>query len=476
MKKMTMLALALALVMLLTGCAQDEAAKLNRSVVRVGNVSYSYGELLDVEASTRDYYDQMAQMYMMYGLEAPVYTDEEIRDEAVNTLALQAVVLDKAEQMGLNKLTDGEKAEISARTTATMAEYREAAAEMLTFPEGATEAERSAMIDQMLADSGVTRAKIYRVELDSYIMEKTQTWAVADVKVTEEEFLAAFEEQLAADRNSAQTDPFSYGMTLLNGSEPLYAPAGYREVEWLMIDYTDADLEALNAIDGAIYDAQSETDACEEQVIALLGEDADVDALVAQVTVTLAEVTDPANISVQETTTAFESEMSEEAAAAVVALASARAIEAAYEDQLALATDAAEAAIAPEAEEAVQRLKNGEEWDRVREHYNDDPQLYYGSPVVCADFPYAPEAFVEAAMAMQAPGYSEPIFVEGYGCFIIYYVADVAEGAVDPESVRENMMADMLAQKQEESFNSTLGLWVEAAQPRMIINYTLLEQ
>ena len=56
MKKYAILALLLALVLLLTGCAQDEARLLERTVVRVGNVGYTYGELLDVESSTRDYY------------------------------------------------------------------------------------------------------------------------------------------------------------------------------------------------------------------------------------------------------------------------------------------------------------------------------------------------------------------------------------------------------------------------------------
>ena len=477
MKKCGLLALLLALALLLTGCAQDEAKKLETNVIRVGNVAYTYGELLDMESSTRAYYDEMAQLYALYGIEAPVYTDEDIRNEALNTLAMQAVVLDKANQMGLDVLTASEKAEVSARTDASMAEYRASAEAMLTLPEDATEAEKNAAVDQLLAESGITRASVYKAECQAFIIEKTEAWAVSGVTVSEEEFTVAFNEQVETDKASMADDPTYYGLTILNGQEPLYAPAGYREVEWILLDYTDEDMAVLSAIDSALYAAQTDMENSEAKVKELLGEDADLDALTAQVSVTLNDVTDPAEITVKEATAAFDTELSAEAADAVIALAKARALETAYEDQLALANDAANAALAPEAEEVLRRLTNGEEWSRVQEHYNDDVDMYYGSPVVCADFGYVPEAYVEAAMKLQAPGeWSEAVYVDGYGCFIIRYVGDVAEGPVDPATVRESMTAELLSTKQEESFSSTLDIWWEAASKTMVVNYTLLEQ
>ena len=86
MKKVAWLCLLLALALLLTGCAKDESKELEKSAVRVGNVVYTYGDLLDVEASTRSYYEQMAQLYAMYGMEAQMPTDAQLREEALNTL------------------------------------------------------------------------------------------------------------------------------------------------------------------------------------------------------------------------------------------------------------------------------------------------------------------------------------------------------------------------------------------------------
>ena len=277
MKKVAWLCLLLALALLLTGCAKDESKELEKSAVRVGNVVYTYGDLLDVEASTRSYYEQMAQLYAMYGMEAQMPTDAQLREEALNTLLWQAVVLDKADQMKLSTLTGAEQAEVSARTDAAMADYRAQALELLALPEDTAEADKSAAVDAFLA-------------------------------------------------------------------------------------------------------------------------------------------------------------------------------------------------------EILRRLENGEEWARVREHYNDDTSLLYGSPVVCQGFPYAPEGYVAKAMELAASGASDAVYVEGYGCFVIRYMADVPQGPVAQDAVREHIMEELLTSKQQQSFSSTVNIWSDAAASRMIINYNLLGQ
>lgn len=475
MKKTGLLALLLVLMLLLGSCAQDESRLLERGVVRVGNVIYTYGDLLEMEASTRDYYDQLNMIYMMYGMEPQTVTEEQIRTEAANTLIIQAVVLNKADKMGLSTLTDAEKIEVSARTDAAMAEYRASIAATLELPEDMGEAERNAAIDAAMAEAGITREKVYRAQWESFVIEKTRGWAVSGVKVTEEEFHAAYSERVEADKAEVLQSAGSYGLMVLNGESPLYAPAGYREVDWLYVEYAEADAALLGRIQTALYAAQDEADACEETVRSLLGEDADLDALTSQVTVTLGTVSDPASITVVETVAAFDPPMSNEATAAVMNLARARALENAYQEQLTLATQAANAAIAPEVEEILARLRNGEEWARVKAYYNDDTDMYCGSPVVCADFPYVPAEYVGAAMALTAPGqWTQGVYEDGYGCFVILYVGDVPEGAADPETVRAAITEELLTTKQEESFSSTLDIWIEQASSTMIINYELL--
>lgn len=475
MKRLALLALALVLALGLSGCAQDESKLMQSVAIRVGDVVYTYEDVLEAEEANRDYYQQMNEIYAMYGIEGMTMTDEEIRNEVVNNLAVQAVVLDKAHKMGLTELTEDEQRELSRRTTATMKEYRANAEAGLTLPEGATAQEREAAIDAVLAEAGVTRQKVYRSEWEAYVIEKTQEWAVSGVTVSEEEFTAAVNAQVESDKATLDADPTQYGAMLFNGQTPLYAPAGYREVDWVYIAAAEDVTAQISAIEAAHNAAHQDVATCEETVRGLLGADADVDALVAQVTVTLAEVTDPANITAAETVAAFDAELSEEAGAAVMALARARAINGAYEQQLTAAVEASNAAIAPEVEEALRRLENGESWDLVKEHYNDDADMLYGSPVVCEGFTYVPAAYVDAAMALTTPGqWSQGVYESGYGCFIILYTGDVAQGPVDVEPVRETMMAEMLAAKQEESFSQTLDLWIDAVANSVFINYDLL--
>lgn len=477
MKKMALLALALLMLLTFGGCAQDESKMMDQPVIIMGSIQYTYAELLENEASTREYYEQMNQLYLSVGMEPMAITDEAVRDETVNSMAIQAIVLDKAHQMGLTTLTEDEQRELSRRTTATMKQYRENVAATLTLPEGATEQEREAAIDAALTAAGITRAKVYRSEWEAYVVEKTQNWAVSGVTVTDEEFTAAFNEQVESQRATIDADPTQYAAMILNGDTPLYAPAGYRQVDWFYIAATDDDAAKIAAIGAAHDAAHADAEAAEKNLRTLLGEDADIDALVDQVQVTLAEVADPANITVQETAAAFDTEVTDEVRELVMAIANARKLAAAYEEQLALAKDAAHAAIAPEVDEALRRLHNGESWALVQEHYNDDADMYYGSPVVCEGLTYVPTHYVDAAMELTAPGeWTQGVYDDGYGCYVILYTGDVTPGVVEAETVREEMTAQLLATKQEESFNSTLNIWIEAASADLFINYNLLNR
>lgn len=481
MKKTGLIALLAALMLLLTGCAA-KVADSEREVIRVGDVSYKMSDLTSLEEYLRSYYDYMGQIYTLYyGFNPMTYTDEDIRNEALNSLAVQAVVLDKAAKLGFDKLSAEEQAELDAAVEASWAETRENARAQLTLEETATEAEIEAAIDELLAKEGVSLEVVRKSERENMLLTKTQEWAVRDVTVSEDEFVTAFNEQVESEKTSYETNLSAYGSAVLNGEMVCYVPAGYRYVKQILIQYTEEDSEKLNSISSARYTAESTEYTAETSASSLLGEEADLDALVAEVTVTLNEVTDPAAITVKESATAFTTELSEEAAAAVKALAEARALVAAYEAQEQLAIEAALANIAPEADEVLSRLAAGEDWDALTAEYNDDPGMMEGSDTaatgypVCEGFSSFDSAFVDAAMAIPEVGqWSDKIVGETYGYYIIKYVGDVAEGTVDMETVRETMTADLLSAKQDETFSTVLNEWFEAS--NMMINYDLLGQ
>lgn len=475
MKKTGLIALLLALLLVLTGCQSAN------EVLSVGSVSYSLTDLEGIETYLRDYYDYMGQMYMMYyGFNPMTYTDEDIRNEALNTLAVQAVVLDKAKQLKLDQFTEEQKAHLEQHVDEAIQEYRDSIAATLTFAEDATEEQKNKAIDEEMAKQGVTREVVYKSEHDNMLIELAQEYATRDVTVSEEDFLKAFNDQVAAEKESYAADLSAYGADILNGGSPLYAPAGYRNVKQILIQYNEEDSEKITAINSAMYTAATQLVSAESKAEELLGEEADLDALKAEVTVTLNEITDPTAITVKESTTAFTTEMTEEAAAAVKALAEAEAVGRAYEEQLNLAIEAALANIAPQADEVLSRLEAGEDWDALAAEFNDDPGMMEGAPTavtgypVCEGFAQFDQAFVNAAMAIESVGqWSDKTVGRTYGYYIIQYTSDVKEGEVDKETVRETMTAELLAARQEEAFSAALDQWVLDAQNsgRLVINY-----
>lgn len=478
MNKKSLLALLAALLLLLTGCAaKDEKAQ---EVVRAGDVAYTMNDLLSIEAYLTDYYAYMGQMYTMYyGFNPISYTAADIRNEAVNSLAYQAVVLDKAAKLGLDKLTAEEEKQLEEDVAAMWQEYRDTALSELNMAEDATQEQIDKAIDELLAQEGITLELVRKGEMDSLMMEKAEAWATRDVTVTEEDFLAAFNEQVESEKASYEADLSAYGDALLYGDLTCYAPAGYRYVKQILIQYTEEDQETLSNISYALYSAQSTQSTAATTAQGLMAEGMDLEALVAEVTVTLNEITDPANITVKESATAFTTELNEETAAAVKALAEARALVAAYEEQEKTAIQNAQANIAPVADEVLSRLEAGEDWDALTAEYNDDPGMMEGQETavtgypICEGFASFDDAFVNAAMAIPEIGqWSDKIAGESYGYYIIKYVADIPEGEVDKETVRETMMADLLNTAKEETFAAAMDQWMTEA--NVMINYDLL--
>ena len=83
---------------------------------------------------------------------------------------------------------------------------------------------------------------------------------------------------------------------------------------------------------------------------------------------------------------------------------------------------------------------------------------------VCENMSGFDSAFVNAAMALKNVGdVSGKIRGENNGYYIIKYVADVPEGSVDFESVKESLHSALLTSKQNSTYTDTLAQWVKDA-------------
>ena len=78
--------------------------------------------------------------------------------------------------------------------------------------------------------------------------------------------------------------------------------------------------------------------------------------------------------------------------------------------------------------------------------------------------------FTEAAMALVKVGdVSEP-FKTSYGIHIVKYVSDVTEGAVPLDTVKDTLSAELLTQKQDDLYNTTVEQWVTEANAKTYLD------
>lgn len=457
MKNVKLLALVLALALLLTGCSSKKESK-DIEAVRVGSVSYTMQDLIEVENALKAEYDYYNQMYAMYGMTYGEYTAEDLRSQALESLAVQAVLFDKAATLKLDRLTDAEKDEVYALAENDWYYYRDSYAQTITVDEDATKEERSAAIDAAMAEAGITWDAVYTSAWRNYILDKTENYMIRDAKVTEEAFKAGFDAQVAADKETFGENAGAYVDALLYGQTSYYTPAGCRYVKQILIQYTEEDQALVDEANAALVTAKNAASTAKADAAALLGEDADLEALLADVAAETA------------------ADLTEEQTAALKALADAQAAEDAAAEAYDQAVETALANIAPEADEVLARIAAGDDWDALTDEYNDDPGMMDGQETaetgyaVAAGMTVFDTAFVDAAMSLEAIGdYTDKTVGESYGYYIIKYIGDIPEGAVDAETVREELTASLLQTEQQNTYDATLNKWVEEA--NIQINY-----
>ena len=136
--------------------------------------------------------------------------------------------------------------------------------------------------------------------------------------------------------------------------------------------------------------------------------------------------------------------------------------------------DAAKAAIIasvqPTIDDINTRMQNGESFENLIMEYGTDPgmldqaNLTNGYAVHMDSIVWDP-AFTNAAFSIEnIGGWSEPS-LGSYGIYTAYYLHDIPAGPVElTEDLKNNLQAELLAQKEDELFSAKLNEWYEAAE------------
>lgn len=496
MRKKSLLALLLAVAVLLTGCAlveKDPEVDRATEIIRVGDTVYTKGQVQDEVAYQLSY---MNYIYSMYGMAFDANDPETIaqaQQQVIDYLIEEAVLTQKIDELGLSALTEEEQAALDAQVEAACAQNLDSVkasyfADTELAGEG-LDAALAAKCDEL----GVTRESLVKTETAYLLQDKLYNHIVKDVTVTDEELLAAYTENVEADRATFETTPSAYGARINNDSTTAYyRPAGYRMVKQILVEFTPDDLALLNEVEGLIAEQKAAVTAA-ETALTNLGV-ADADTLLTKVTVSMAQpamavsflatatnLTNPVatQAPAMDVTAAFDDTVDEATAAAVKSLAEAKALLAFYQHQLTTATNNAFANLDAEADAIIAQLKEGADWDVLMAEKTDDPGMKEGAATaitgyaVCEGFASFDEPFVTAAMALKNVGDISPKTRGAYGYYIIQYAADVAEGAIPMEEVQEELTAAQLTTKQEATYDQAIAQWV--TESNATVNYEALK-
>ena len=296
------------------------------------------------------------------------------------------------------------------------------------------------------------------VSLDDYIEsakktavdDKLREYAIKDVAVTDEEIKAEYDSRVEKDKETYGENAGSWASAANNGTTLYYTPAGVRRVKQILTKFKEEDQTAIDDAKKAQTDANTAVTAANAKVSA------------AQETIDTEGVTEEIKAQAEADLKAANEELEK-------ANTDLEAANKAVED----ATNKAFENITADADEILQKLKDGEDWQKLMDEKNQDPGMKTQEKgyAVAAGMTGFDTAFVDAAMALAKPGdVSDKVKGSSYGYYIIRYDSDEAEGAVSLDDVKETISSALLSTKQNEAYNAAVDQWVEEAGIKVDMN------
>lgn len=441
-RKILIISLLMAIVLTLSACnlvIKDPEVDARQVIVSVN------GEEVLKERFTQYYsnaYNQeyaMQQLYQQYGLVQQINVDgEAVLEDTAVAVARDLVMRQKGKELGLDTFTVQEETEIQ---TAADEQFEDLLGQIKDefFPDTElVDAELDAALRDKAAELSITMEDIVQSEQNNKLHEKLREYATRDVTLSDEEIQADFDQKVESARASYESDPSAYGNAVNGGQTVYYAPAGYRFVKQILVQFTQEDQDAIGALNAelaplsvALEDAQAAVDALSDADFQGATEDGDSQSAPLEL-----------ENALKEAQSNYDAKNAE----------------------LTARKNAAYAAILPRANEAYAKaVAEDADFDALIEEYNDDAGQPAQGYAVSADFTGFDEAFMEPAMALEHIGdVAEPS--QGiYGYYIVQYAADIPEGAAPLGEVRQGIYDNLLTAKQDAAFTQAGDAWVAEA-------------
>ena len=252
-KKLLAMLLALALLCAPALAEEERIAELEARVAELEAENAELRELLSQEESARllaarfdggvitvseakAEYDYLAYYYEQLGMDPDDHEDT-IKNEVLSNLTEDAILIQKAQELGVYEPSAEEAAEIDARAQASLDEMVDYYLAYQADPNKTDEENRAAVLE-FLAGEGTT--------LESLIESMTaQGWrdrlfeaVTGEMTISEDELRAYYDEACASAEMTYTADPQSYENDRLSGVSVFWNPQGYRRVKRVLIPFS----------------------------------------------------------------------------------------------------------------------------------------------------------------------------------------------------------------------------------------------
>jgi parvulin-like peptidyl-prolyl isomerase len=349
----------------------------------------------------------------------------------------QAVLDDKAAEMGLDQLSDETTAELTEQANADLENYINYYTSYFATEGASDEDNREATI-KGLEDAGISVDKLLEDRVANYVGEQLHSEITKDVAVTDEEIQAKYEAMVEDDKSTFAEDDYSYNNALTNGDTIAWNPEGYRTVKHVLVKFDDDQAKQYSELNATL-------DSLNDELAALDNPEPTEEPVDAEA---------PA-----------EEEAEEEKAAP-------RTREEIQKDigDIGASIEVLYSQLLPKAQEVVDAFNNGTDIDTLIAQYGEDPGMTREPAMtqgyaVSANSTVWDPAFTEGAMSIAEVGQiSEPVRGQN-GIHIIYYLGDITPGEVPFEDIKDGVAAAALEDKVSKTYDDQVNAWVEEASP-----------
>ena len=378
-------------------------------------------------------YEAAASAYSQYGLSIDTYADA-VKQDILTSLVQQAVLKDKAAELGLDQLDDEARANLEAEAAENYETYIENYKSYFAAEDASDEDARAQTIAAM-EQYGLTQDVLVQQMLDSYVDEQLHSYVTADVAATDEDIQAKYDE-LVAYGEEHYTDDRAYNTARNGGEIVAWNPEGYRAVKHVLIKFDDEQSQQYSSLQSTLSSLNDELEALDnpqEETADETADETDAEDAEAETPRTREEIqADIGRIGTE--------------------------LEALYSQLL------------PRAQQVIDEFEGGADFESLIEKYNEDPGMQ-NEPTASQGYAVAAEsttwdpAFTEGAMSIEAVGgISGPINGQN-GVHIIYYLSDITPGAVPFEDIADAVTAAAQEDKVNDTYDAQVAAWVEEANP-----------